>query len=133
MASPGKPCPICQLPGVSDLGTPMAMDDQITPFDCRRCGRFRITASAEAVLEPLSKQERMRVSIVVRRSAESRAPLEIYSDTVEDLKAQEPPQKHLIEQVDGILLYLADKAPSHWAKIEYYQELDHTLLGATGG
>jgi len=110
----------------------MAMDDKITPYDCRRCGPFRITDSAKAVLEPLSEQERMRVAIVVRQSAESGAPLDIYSDTVEDLKDREPRKKHLVEQVDDVLLYLANRAPSHWAKVEYNQAWDHTLLGFVG-
>ena len=127
MPKQANPCPICRLANVTDNGP--APHDQVHGYECRRCGSYVISPTAVRVLESLREPERARISVACRTADAAGTPIKLTLYEIEEISKREPTRIPLFEGLDGLLMYLADRVPSHFAKFSIDTAVDHTLLG----
>ena len=75
------------------------------------------------------EEERLRIAVAARQADAAGSPLLVTDAMAGEIAGEPLPRRPLLETADIVLLYLAEKAPSHFAGIEYHPSHDHTLLG----
>lgn len=123
------PCLICSYPHVGAVSLVATHHMDADEISCPRCGSYLAGPFAKAVLKEFSAEQRADVSIAVRQNHISGGdPIPIDQSTVEEILASSPPRLSLFEGVDRALLYLAARAPSHFAQITFHKEIDFPAL-----
>jgi hypothetical protein len=99
------PCPICEFPKVLTQITAGGSTD----VQCPRCGRYTISGTSKA-LAPQMGPERSKLSGVLRNASDKGEMLSVTTYTINELVARAPRTLSVTQLIDGILLFLADKA-----------------------
>lgn len=110
-------CEICR----EEAKAGVDFDSSVRLVECPRCGRYRITPGARALLEhdKLTDLERARLSAVTRRATERKGFTDIVQDLLPVLINSVSAPTDPMEAADDVLLYLSTHARSFGAQVPF--------------
>jgi len=127
-------CPICNLP----KGFEVVERGETACYECVRCGRYRLTGSAEVLLQNEIPTPRYRISAVTRQAHERGAMTTLTTDNLEldsfeSAVASVRPPDGLIDGIDRALVVIVEKQPTDADYVKLDHNLDYPLVCAPDG
>lgn len=123
-------CPLCDSSDARRLG-PVESRDAVA-LECHTCGRYAMDVLAPGSLDGDFKPKRYLLSAATRSASEAKRPVTVSAETSEQLAASVTRPSTLIEMVNRLLLFLADRAPDFWSAGPYNLKTDYPLLVLKG-
>lgn len=110
-------CPICTTQSVASPPT----GSDWSEYECPRCGRFKMTRSAQGTLKgrPLAERERAAVSGWIREQNQFGTPPTLDSNRLE--RVRQLPLPSVVERAERILLHVVRKHPKLGEYIDFSQ------------
>ena len=122
-------CYLCRRPLSAEGNHPVR---DMLFADCGTCGRYFIDRPAASHPASLPDGTRYNLIAAVRGASDSGRILELTAGNLGELAATAPRWRTLMDGVDRLLVFLADRASRFLAPVQFNKDLDYPLLCARG-